>query len=66
MRVMVKLNTEEHGALIALAYREYRDPRDQAALIIRDFLIECGLLSTDPIPTQPARIEPAEVEHEHA
>ena len=50
-RLMVTLETKERDALWSLAQRERRDARDQAALFIRQKLIECGLLPTDaPTP----------------
>jgi hypothetical protein len=47
-RVMVTLRRDEREALRVLAQQERRDPRDQAALLIRGGLEQRGLLlSTD-------------------
>ena len=46
-RISVSLDPQEREALINLAQRERRDPRDQAALIVRDGLQRAGLLPTD-------------------
>lgn len=43
-RIVVKLDKFENRALSALAEREYRNPRAQAAFIIRRELERCGLL----------------------
>jgi hypothetical protein len=43
-RVMIYLGEEEKQALISLAIRELRDPRDQATLIIRKGLADLGLI----------------------
>jgi hypothetical protein len=48
---MIDLESQERDALIALAQRERRDPRDQAALFVRDGLKRVGLLPADtPTP----------------
>jgi len=52
-RVIVCLNDAERGALQELAEREGRDPRAQAALILRRELERAGLLSADPTPLTP-------------
>lgn len=44
MRTVIDLHPEEREALIALAQRERRPPREQAGLIIRRYLVEVGLL----------------------
>lgn len=50
-RLMIYLDLPEREALISLAQRERRDPRDQAALFVRDGLQRAGLLPTDsPTP----------------
>lgn len=46
-RLMIDLELPEREALINLAQRERRDPRDQAALFVRDGLQRAGLLPTD-------------------
>ncbi len=45
-RVIVYLRDQERSALHTLAQREYRTPRDQAALIIRKELERLGMLET--------------------
>lgn len=45
VRIVVTLEKEERQALSMLAEREYRNPRAQAALIIRRELEQLGLLS---------------------
>jgi hypothetical protein len=54
MKVTIYLDQQERDALSNLAQRERRDPRDQAALIIRRELERAGLLPTDTPPDQPA------------
>ena len=51
-RVTITLSEEARDALVVLAQREERDPRRQAALIIRRQLEDCGLLE------EPVRLEP--------
>lgn len=45
-RVVVSLKTAERDALVELAQRERRDPREQAALIVVRELERAGLLGT--------------------
>jgi hypothetical protein len=45
-RFTVRLRTEERDAIWRLAQQERRDPRDQAALIIRQELERRGLLTS--------------------
>ncbi len=45
-RLMIDLEIDERDALIALSQRERRDPRDQAALFVRDGLERAGLIET--------------------
>lgn len=47
-RIIIKLENIERDALVQLAGRELRDPRDQAALIIRHALTRRGFLSAPP------------------
>lgn len=47
MRVTIYLEQEEREALTHLAQRERRDPRDQAALMIREDLQRRGLLPVE-------------------
>ena len=50
MRQMtINLEPAEKLALAHLARRERRNPRDQAALLIRTKLIELGVLQDEPI-----------------
>jgi hypothetical protein len=49
-RITVSLQASERDALVKLAEIERRDPRAQAALIIRDELARRGLLAADPTP----------------
>lgn len=58
-RVYVPLNEIERKALIQLGIAEKRDPRQQAALLIRQQLERLGLL-------QPPTTPPLEVQREHA
>lgn len=68
----VFLQTRESEALQKIAEREYRDPRAQAALIIRRALESAGLLTAQPdeiaahINTQTSPAEIAEAVNEHA
>lgn len=46
-RMTVTLHQDEHEALITLAEQERRDPRDQAAILIRSELKRRGRLPVD-------------------
>jgi hypothetical protein len=46
-RMMIALDGKERSALIELAERERRDPRQQAAVIIRRELVRRGLLKAE-------------------
>ncbi len=46
-RIPILLDEETAAGLVALARQEYRDPRAQAALIIRQELERRGLLQSD-------------------
>lgn len=48
IRVIINLHKSELKALVNLAEREYRDTRQQAALIIRQELARRGLLIIEP------------------
>ena len=48
-RIIITLNTNERDALFAIAEREVREPRAQAALIIRRELERLGLLQTPKV-----------------
>lgn len=54
-RTTVMLRTEEHKALLVLAERERRDPRSQAAFLIRRGLERCGVLSPADAPARESR-----------
>ena len=51
-RLSIHLEPSEHDAMWALSQRERRDPRDQAALIIRNELERLGYI-------QPPKMEAA-------
>ncbi len=57
MRFTINLYPDEREALVTLAQGERRDPRDQAALIIRQDLEKRGFLlaETDQGQPQPAK-----------
>ena len=57
MRVIISLQKCELKALVNLAEREYRDTRQQAALIIRQELQRLGLLQADPPPLPALPVE---------
>lgn len=57
-RMTIQLPIDERDALFQLARREYRNPREQAALIIRRELERRGLL-----PTEGVAAENQEVRH---
>jgi len=61
-RLNVYIQQAERAALLQLAQNERRDPRDQAALLIRQRLEQLGLMqptSPAPAPTiQPIKPEP--------
>lgn len=47
-KIYVSLEPSEAKALLDLAQREYRDPRRQAALLLRDGLNRAGALPSEP------------------
>ena len=51
-RIFITLKPQERDALRTLAEREFRDPRAQAALIIREALEKRGLLPAEPAPAE--------------
>lgn len=61
--IYAQLDKDEKGALLDLAWKEKRDPRQQAALLIRLQLERLGLLPASPVSTIP---EPKESTLEHA
>ncbi|MBN1890350.1 MAG: hypothetical protein JW850_20315 [Thermoflexales bacterium] len=61
-RLVISLDGAERSALVTLAEIERRNPRDQAAVIIRQDLVRRGLLDlpkSDQVRAQP---EPAGLE----
>ncbi len=54
MRLYVELEKSEYEALMALAAREKRPTRDQAALLIVEALRQRGYLRDDAMQAQPA------------
>ena len=48
-RISIPVDAETKAALIMLARKELREPRYQAALLIRDELTRRGLLPAEPI-----------------
>lgn len=46
-RMMIKLTVAESVALRELSKREHRDPRRQAEYLIRERLVELGLIEVD-------------------
>ena len=61
--VKILLNDRERDALIAMARQERRDPRAQAAMLIRHGLEQNRMLSPADAPTQERRAETKEVRH---
>lgn len=55
-RVILDLKETERDALFVLAEREFREPRAQAALILRAELERLGLLAREPLPANGAPI----------
>lgn len=56
--IYAQLDKDEKSALLNLAWKERRDPRQQAALLIRQQLERLGLLPATPTPPkQEARHE---------
>lgn len=51
-KIIVYLGDQERNALLQLAQRELRQPRAQAALIIRQELVRQGMLPTYPPVTE--------------
>jgi hypothetical protein len=51
-RICINLEIDERKALFALAQRERRDPREQAALLVRQGLTAVGVLPPGPAATQ--------------
>jgi hypothetical protein len=49
-RIPILLDEKTAAGLVALAKQEFRDPRQQAAVIIRDELVRRGLLPSELEP----------------
>lgn len=57
-KIIVYLGDQERNALLQLAQRELRLPRAQAALIIRQELVQQGMLTIQhPIPDTTSSLE---------
>jgi hypothetical protein len=56
-KINVPLSQPEVDALVAIANREYRHPREQARYMIREALVQQGLLQ--PEPAQWPAMQPA-------
>ena len=50
-RIPIVLDEKTAAGLVALAKQEFRDPRQQAVVIIRQELRKCGLLAAEPVPS---------------
>ena len=61
-RIFITLKSAEREALRVLAEREFRDPRAQAALLLREALEKRGLLPADPQPAGLAHDKPQQAE----
>jgi hypothetical protein len=60
-RIPILLDERTAAGLVALAKQEFRDPRQQAAVIIRDELVRRGLLQAEPEPMdKPSKSEQGE------
>lgn len=49
-RIMISLQKDESDALLSLSEKERRDPRAQAALLVREALERLGFLQPIPSP----------------
>ena len=58
-RITVMLREDELNALQELSERERRKPRDQAAILLRECLIERDLLPCEPTAVAPTDKTPA-------
>ena len=63
-RITITLQLFEKDALRSLAEREYRDPRAQAALIIRRELERMGLLRTQESNPRESKVENATLQNQ--
>jgi hypothetical protein len=57
---MVTLTQEEKAALVTLGKMQRRDPREEAAVLIRRGLTEYGLIALDPLINLPLDFEDPE------
>ena len=53
IRFMIELKEDERRGLVDLAKRERREPRDQAAVLIRERLRDLGVLQANRPTQQP-------------
>lgn len=60
VRIMVTLTQEEKSALVTLGKMQRRDPREEAAVLIRRGLTEYGLIAWDPPQILPLAFEDPE------
>ena len=58
-RITVNLRDDERRGLLDLAKKERRDPRDQAAVLIRDRLHDLGILANGDQTHKSAQPQPA-------
>lgn len=56
-RISIKVDSAEAEALVAISRQLRRDPRDQAALFVRERLIQLGALPPPPTPPQPTEAQ---------
>jgi hypothetical protein len=64
--ISVPLTVEEKEALHTLAEMEFRNSRNQAALIIRTELIHQGLLHPDPTLVSPEQKESVQASNDNS
>lgn len=58
IRFPLKLSADEYRAIAKLAERERRHPADQTVIVLREYLIERGLLPSPSPPSPPAPAPP--------
>ncbi len=66
IRIYIILDEKSMAGLVVLAKQEYRDPRQQASIIVRQELLRRGFLSDNlraERQTQAQNIEPAQVQN---
>jgi len=54
LRMTINIELDERDALVKLAHQQHRDFRQQAAMLIREKLIELGLLSDSRTKSGPS------------